>query len=368
MASGAGRGRITRRFWRGVFPAVVAGLLLVVAAYLYAPSIHGQANLNSLRSQIIFQFTASPKLFAFPVVLDRTIGLAVIDRPANNIGILEERGVTLAAPRLSADGERLLFVRVEPHRTSHELISCTVVSWRCRVLLRTEASIISPVELNARTILFASSPIITGTGGRKLYREHDFYLLNDGAAPDRLSHFRLFQLDSLNVLSDSIIFSASYPVEPDVVFPKFDPIAKSTSDIFKLQFEPSTFQIKAPTGILEPLYLLDEYSTKPAASPSGKRVAFLSRATANRRTKYNLALTTASGALLKYVELDGLAFSTPAFVDDTAMVNELLDDHYEIKLLRESNLPPEVIAKLDHSLASLAKLRRIPFVVEARRG
>lgn len=350
---------------KGIALIGVVALLAGIPGYLF-----GQFEQNSddqrTRQIIHWQFTASKLAIVFPVAFGGTRGLVFIDRTSGDKRMIYDREVIVSYPQLSADGERLLFARWPRDGGIHEMISCATATWRCRILLRTDAMIVSPIEVDKDIILYSSSPLMTRFDGQKRYSQHDFYLLEAASRPVRLSDFRLNVLDALNLSGRNLVFSAYGPRRENPVIPEPEALAKPNSEIFMLEFDISERRIQAPPQRLKPLpvTMVGDYSVKPSVSADGQWIAFLNQYRAAGRNPYHLAIGRLQGTVQLSIAPSGISFSRPAFVENTVLANELFDDRYEVSLFDSSNGSSQVIAVLDHSFRSLTNLERIEIVVE----
>jgi hypothetical protein len=207
---------------------------------------------------------------------------------------------------------------------------------------------------------------MTRPDGQQRYAQHDFYLLEGSSQPVRLSEFRFYQLDSLNVVGHNVIFSAVGSPPDNPVIPQEEPSAKPSSNIFMLEFDPGNRRIQAPTRMLKPMSitLTGGYSTKPAVSADEQGIAFRNLSPVAGRNRYNLAIGALRGTVQKYVEASGIGFSRPAFVGKIVLANELSDDRYEIHVFDVARDSSQVIAVLEHSSHSLKSLERIEIVLD----
>jgi hypothetical protein len=351
--------------------ARIIGLAVLVAAVAAVPSffLFAQYAQNPederTRRTILWHFTASNAALAFPVTFDGERGLVFVDRISSTKRLIHERGSIISFPQLSGDGERLLFVRWPKEGGIHELLSCSTISWHCLSLLRTDAWIASPIEISKDTILYSSSPLVTLFDGQKRFSQHDFYLLAGSSTPIQLSEFRMWQLESLNLVGQKLIFSASGPPRGNSMFPESNPLAKPNSDIYMLDFDVSAKRIQPPSQVLKPLAvtLVGDYSSKPSISADGNWIAFLNRYRTSDRNVYHLALGPMQGAVRRSIAPSGLDFSRPAFVTNTILVNELFNDRYKVSAFEISNGSSRVVAELELSSRSLTNLPRIELLV-----
>lgn len=320
---------------------------------------------DSNRRISAFHFAASEQLVAFPVpVGPGTVGLVVIDRKTGQKRLIQEDKAFFLYPRFSQDGKRLIVNIDQAHTNKRKLIVCTVDNWHCRTWLDTTATIRSPLELDRDTILFSSSPVEKGSEGKPLHNKHDFYLLNYGAQPKRLSDFRLQELSSINVAGSRLVFQArKSPAEKNSIFVEVRPVAGPGSEIYALDFDPSRHEIRVPAEPLRPLVLIEGYSTRPSTSLNGK-LAFLNQRTKDGRTHFNLAVAASNGQVKHYIDASGWAFSPPVFVGEEVVANEIFDRHYEIKSFDASSGKSTIVATLEYSEQALKELERISLKFE----
>jgi hypothetical protein len=312
-----------------------------------------------------FHFAASKQQVAFPVPVERdAVGLVVIDRASGKQRLIFEEKAFLLYPRFSDDGKRLLFVRNEAHANERKLIVCAVETWRCRTWLSTTATIRSPLELDQDTILYSSSPVDKRPDGKPLHNKHDFYLLSHGAQAERLSDFRLQELDSLNVVGARLVFEArTSPAEKKSILDEVRKVGGPGSEIYALDFNQARRKIQVPTQPLKPLVLIEGYSTNPATGPDEK-LAFLNRRTKGGKTHFNLAVAASRGQVERYFEASGWAFSRPVFVGKEIVANEIFDRHYEVKSFDESSGKSKIVAKFEYIEAAIRTLERISLTIE----
>jgi hypothetical protein len=142
------------------------------------------------------------------------------------------------------------------------------------------------------------------------------------------------------------------------IVPAIDPVA-SSSEIFTLEINRPEYRIKIPAQTLEQLFVIDGHSSSPSLSADGKYVAFLNQRSTGGRARFNLAMATHDGRVLRYVESVGAGFSRPAFVADRVLANELLDDRYEVKEFDLADGEPKILIRLNHSASTLNGLDRI---------
>jgi len=309
-----------------VSPFIVLALLDVLRLVGNDP----RALMMHERSLAITDFTASPQSVVFTVPLNENDrALVFVDRTARRARLIGEDGFRYYEPRLSWDGERLLFVKQKKNGAQHQLISCFVATWHCRIIVDTTNDVYSPVEIDKNTIIYSSSPLIT-SGDRQFYLRHDFYLAKPGSNPIRLTHFKLPGLHSINVIGEKILFGAVTSSRPDSIFPESKPLANPRSEIFELGIDRDEPRVIVPAGELIPQFLVGGYSVDPSASEDGKKVAFLNTNTAAFHFRYDLMVVDTSSGARKLIELEGKNFSRAAFAGEQMLYNELLNDRYRV--------------------------------------
>lgn len=333
------------------------GWFRAMSPYPYKPKGH---------ERYLNQFTASPGLVIFPVdVSPGTIGLVVVDRETARARLIQQKGMFLQVPRLSRDGKRLVISRHDAATGIRELLSCQVADWQCRVLWRTQHSIVYPVEIDRDTVLVFSSPPFVTQDGRWHYVKIDFYLVRAGSAPVRLSNFEFNSVYALTILDGEIMFSAWQigvkvysPEQNKMVFAHFpgrDPIlpdpgdvAPPDSDIFTLPFDRSKPRIETPAKILEPLFVMNAgQSTGIAASEDGRLVAFKNQ---ERSAQFDLVIADRDGTVRKHVITSGFGFSNPAFVDRMVVANELTRDALTVRAFDVDSNTEHVIIRFDKAM------------------
>lgn len=282
----------------------------------------------------------------------------MIDSDSGRRRLVAENGKSFSSPHLSLDSERLVLIGWSDRTGQRELLSCTTSAWECDVFLRTDNRVISPVELDKETLIYSMSPGRIGGDNRLRYAYHDFYLQKKGSEPLRLTHFEFYQLDSINVAGAKVVFQAVGPREAGVTPPRGDLLAPA-SEIYALDFNVAEQRIRAPNQALKPLFLMNGLSLKPAVSRDGTRAAFWHTELDKGRYRYNRAVATISGDLLKYIDLEGISFSPGVFVDSTLLFNELFADHYKVKRFDLTRGSIEDIDIIEHAPAQLKALERI---------
>jgi hypothetical protein len=342
---------------------IVVGLM---TSLTYPMSSKSQnADLQQNRRAASFQFTASRDVISLPVaVADDETGLLIVERRSGRQRLLSEPNMIFSSPHLSADGKHLIFVRRRASNETRELLSCVILSWKCRILLRTPNTIMSPLEIDQNTILFSSSPLLEGPDKRLRATQYDLYMLRGAPEPRRLTDLKLYQLDPISLAGNLIIFSAIAPSGNYAIIPKRDPVTKSSSDIFELELNLTESRIKSPSQPLAPLFSIGGYSTFPSTSTDGAYVAFLNRRASAGQSRYNLVIATHAGAVMRYIEASGTNFSRAAFVGETVLASELFEDRYVVREFEMRGEVSRVVLELNHSLRSLRGLERMSVQVD----
>jgi hypothetical protein len=326
--------------------------------YLLVSNYIQSAQMQYVRERMIDQYTATAKWIVFSVALDNeTAALALVNRITGHSRLVVSQGNFLAFPRFSADGERVLVVRGKQAGGNSELLSCSIENWKCRVLVRAPQPIYWPVEVRRDVVLYSGSELYAE--GRR--RKYDFYLAESLNEPVRLSNFEFYNLAALNVVDDRIVFSTAASLSPaNVIFPKtIDALASARSEIFTLQIDWKARRLIIPPRPLEPLYEIDGFSTLPTTSEDGTRVAFLNRRVTAGSSRYNLAVATFDGALLKYVDATSNRFSRPVFVGTTVLANQIFEDRYETTLVDLANNLTRREAVFNHTSRALEALEHL---------
>lgn len=343
----------TRQVLRGLAILATVGILNFSCGVVYGQST------AQLRRAIQSQFTASANLIVFPVALDGTsTGLVIVNRDAGHTRLVYERDTFLVSPQLSSDGARLMLVRHRSNSAARELLVCATATWSCTKRLQADGPILSPVEIGPDTILYSFSPPIRGPDGNLRYSAFDLYLVDSTPAPKRLTNFGFYSLDSLSLSESEIYFSAVGPSRNNPVIPEASPLAAAQSTIFKVPFDLKSQAIARPAEILQPLFAIKGYSTKPTVAPDLSRIAFLNNPMARGRNTYNLVVASLAGHVEQYIDATGLGFARPALLESAVLVNELFVDEIQVKILKNSNSSLEAIIRLDDSPRALQKLER----------
>jgi hypothetical protein len=330
------RSPVTRRRLMMAMSAVALLTLVVfVGPPILGPYRLGLRSADDMheRKITIHGFTASPRSVAFVVPTRQgPRALVFVDRESGRARLIADENLTYRYPRFSWDGERLLFVRYAENDKEHELVSCFVKTWRCRLVLKTDHDVISPVEIDKDTIIYLSSPLIT-LRDRKRYAEHDFYLIKVGSDPIRLSDFGEVALYSINVSGDRILFGSIGSFKQQSILPRPANVIESRSEIFELELDRETPRILVPLEKLKPQYLIDGYSVLPSMSQDGGKVAFLNTAIAKRSYRFDLMVVDTATGESKRIDLEGKHFSRAAFAGRQMLYNELLEDRYRVRAL-----------------------------------
>ena len=125
-----------------------------------------------------------------------------------------------------------------------------------------------------------------------------------------------------------------------------------------LQSDWTKRRLVVPSRPLIPLYEIEGFSTFPAISENGARVAFLNTKTGGQY-RYNLAVVGFDGVLQKYVEATTSGFSRPAFVGTTVLANEIFKDRYETTLVDLSDNSIRREAVFGDTASALAVLEHL---------
>jgi hypothetical protein len=308
-------------------------------------------NLSAETRSLAFEFGASRALVVFPAGLPGgSFGLIVIDRETGRSRLIAQHRTQLGQPSFSSDGERLLLVRNQADKDTRELLTCEVKDWKCRVLWRTENSIVSPVEIEKDSVLLSSSPRQVRANGRVLYYNHDFHLIEPGSEPIQLGDFTFGRLRSISVMGGRVVFTAERSIGPSnrSMFPSRGVAAHTDSQIFSLEFDSSKLEIEEPTEVLQPLYMQDAgRSMDLSLSPDAQLVAFLLQTGATYQ--YNLVIADSNGTLRKRIMVSGYGFSRPAFVGRIVLAKELTKDSIVIRAFDVDADTETTIAKFDLS-------------------
>lgn len=343
--------------------AVGTLLILGSAGIVAYQSIHIQAaRMQNVRQRMLDQYTATTNWIVFAIALDaENAALAVINRITGDRKLVLSQGTFLSSPQFVADGKRLLVVRGKQTEEPSELLSCSVEDWSCRILLRSPHPIHWPVAVSDNIVLYSGGEPIGETHRQK----YDFYAVKPPAEPVRLSNLDLYNLAALNVVQDTIVFSTYGSLSlSNAFFPKNEPLAIYSSEIFMLKVDWKELRIIPPSRQLERHFQIDGYSTLPRTSEDGSRVAFLNRRIGTDGSRYNLAVCTIEGKPLNYVDATSQSFSRPTFVGATVLANQIFEDRYETTLVDLANNATHRLATFNHGPRELAALAHIAIKIE----
>jgi len=320
-------------------------------------------SLKRERRAALNQFAASATAIVFPVVLDNDeTGLLFIDRKTGQSGLIYEKNKGFWSPHLSADGERLVLIRRHVGVARKEIISCSTATWQCAVLLQTEDNLQSPVEIDASTIAYASSPLFVDSEGRHRYMHWDLDLLRKGTSPVRLSDFRLYTLTAISAANDKLIFTGLggkvLPEQQSLIS------APDRSEVYAVELDRQARSIRKPSGTLTPLFMIGGYSFSASVSRDGHHAAILNTKTDKFYYRYDMVLATMDGAVQRRIDVEGIGFSPGVFVGETLLFNELFEDWYDVHLLDLTSNTLESVLRVEHAPDKLRALERIRLVVE----
>ena len=322
----------------------------VAALHLLQGTCPGVAETNAEsrndRRNAGFYFAASVKSAAFPVkTREGNVALLFVDFETGKQIKLNSARSHLLSPYLSPDGTRLLFVRQPYDRQGHELISCETGEFVCERVVKSAGSIESPIEISDRRILYASSAYHVGSDGKGRYARNDFWM-SDGANEARqLTDMQFYELTSISVTNNEVYFSAEGPRFDRPVIPKTIPLASERSDIFKLPFDPARAEIKAPVGMLKPLFVSGGIATWSSVAPDGSLIAFLRTRTDIGGYRYDVVIVDQKSQTIRLFESSGLGFSRPVIAGGNVFVRDILDDRYVIKMI-EPNEPAKTLLEI----------------------
>jgi WD40-like Beta Propeller Repeat len=338
-------------------PAVLFLLPNALAFLLHDP----RGDTMQQRSVTIDGFTASPQSLAFVIPTresDHVRAIVFVDRATRQASFIGEIGFSYIEPRLSWDGERLLFVRRKRETKQHELFSCFVKTWQCRLVLRTENDVVSPVEIDRDVIIYSSSPLVT-LPDRQRYSRHDFYLIKVGSDPIQLSDFGEVALHNINVNGDKVIFGSFAPSTSTVksILAGESIFSDPRSGIFELTFDREAARIPTPSEKLKPKFLIGGYSANPSVSQDGRKVAFLNTETGKGSYRFNLMVFDVGSGLQKSIKLEGSNFSPAAFAGNQMLFNELMSKRYRVRAWNPTSDATEDVFEIEFS-----KLESLPHI------
>lgn len=332
----------------------------------YRSFTRGVDNMSQRRLNLMHAgFTASTSSVAFPIPLaGNGDGILVMDHDKDRPKLISVPGYTHWSPRFSPDGERLVFGRMGAGSRERELVSCEVTTWHCAILFRTPNAMMSPVDIGNGVVLFSMNVQKADEKGRRFH----VFAIRRGGELMRLTNYEAFELHSLSIGGGKLIFGAigknGFAPDPcslqDSAFAKCD-----RSEIFALDFDPSVPAVIGKPEPLKPLFTVRGFSVKPIASPDGKRVAFLNTNRQSNPYRYNIAVAGLHGRVEDAFAVEGLYFSSGAFVGDVLFVNELFEDRYRI--LRADLTSREVRGlEIKHSPENVARFEPIVLTIEGQ--
>ncbi|CAM5494275.1 hypothetical protein AFEL58S_03509 [Afipia felis] len=308
-------------------PSRMIFILMIATLTLFIQGC--SAERSSDRRKRSFYFAASDRNAA---VLVRTkqdnVGILLMDFQTQSLRKLGIKGSHLLSPSLSLDGKRLLFARQPYDETGHELISCETDTLKCRVLVKTSGSIVSPVEISNGRVLYASSPYIPERKKYK-YSKADLWIL-DQSGPRKLTNIELFQITAISASKDFIYFSGEAAPGNPALRPA-DPVAGVQSDIFRLPFDVTGGRLLEPVPPLAPLFVEAGRSTQSSVSANGDVVAFLRSAERRVYFRYDLVIADMRKNRNQAIEATEIGFSRPIVVDDGVIVSSIRSDRLAIK-------------------------------------
>jgi hypothetical protein len=309
---------------------------------------------------LLDHFAASLDKIAFSVLMpdNRSVGLLIADRHSGALRIIFESEAHFGQPYFSADGRRFLLVRARYNKPYRELLSCQIRTWRCDVVVQTQDSIMFPLEVNADTILYSSSPMRTAPDGRKLYNRYDLYVVRKGSEPSRLTEFGLHELGWLNVDASKVVFGAEAAPNNPVLPPS------KLVQMYSVKFDRRKLEVVQEALPLAPIFYMDTLSIRPTMSQDGQHVAFLKVESVGGKYRYNMTVATLDGTIQHSVKVEGIALSHGAFVGDSLLFDELFKDHYRVRQLDLNRGAVDDVLTLNHSTETLKKLDPIRLQVD----
>jgi hypothetical protein len=313
--------------------ALLTPIVLFVLPYLIMfATNNGHPDDMHERSITVDEFTASPLSAAFviPTANEGVRALIFVDRATRQARLIGEANFSYRHPHFSWDGERLLFVRQKRESRQRELISCLVRTWQCRLAVRTDNDVLSPVEIAKDVIIYSASPLVS-VKDRQYYSQYKFYVVKVGTDPIQLSNFPLITSHSINVVGDRLVFSTHGSfIDRSIIPTKFD-FSGPRSEIFEWTIDREALRIPTPTAEVKPRIYADGYSVYPAVSEDGRMLAFQNTELGKGSYRFNLmAIDTMSGTK-KLIKLEGSNFSRAAFAGEQMLFNELLNDRYRVR-------------------------------------
>jgi hypothetical protein len=316
--------------------------------YLSWRQFWGKADtVTTERELLASQFAASATLIVIPAILEGgSTGLIVFDRVSQRAKLIHEERARLLAPFLSIDGQRLLFLRRHTDGTQRDIVSCSVDSWQCHVVVRTEDTVFSPTELSKDVVVYTSSPLVTGFDKRQRYSRNDVIAVTKAGKRYQLTNLGYYDLDSICITNHSIFLSGS----------------NGPYEIFRSELPQLTGNAIEP---LHPSVFLGP-STTPiysvSASFDGQLVSFAKAEILQGKYSYNLNVVSGDGKPLGMAKVNGIAMSRGSFIEHDLVFNELYSDRYVVKQWDVANNSFAVIAEIQHEPSQLMLLERISLV------
>lgn len=318
------------------------------------------------RKGALTQFAASPSAVVFPVVMsDKTTGLLFAERQSGIAKLIVEPNHGYWSPYLSQDGERLVFIRQRVGQQNREIVTCKIGEWRCRVLLRTEDNLRSPIEIERDSIIYASSPLLVGGDGKARYASYDFHHVRTGGVPTRLTDFRFYALHSVQVVQERIIFSAVSSRTVNAAIPRFNPSEPNRSEIYAVGFDREP-KIPKPEKILDPLFVIGGYSINAAISANADLAVVQNSESGKGRYEFDLVVVSLNGTIQRRIRSQGLGFSPGAFVEGSILLNELFEDRYSVKRIKSPQGPIDEVLSVRNSAAELARFEKIRLIIDGQ--
>ena len=327
------------------------GLLFVCLAICVALFVGGwlkrsseNSSLVNAQRQIHFQFEATSRFLAFPIILrEGAIGFVWIDRSSRERKLIQVPGSLLLFPSISKDQNHLLFVKRDQQSSTREIVRCTVLGWRCSSLLKTNDPIYSPVDVGDEGVLFAASGLRKANDGKFRYDAfHLFYLEKGSSFAKQLTRASFYSIGSLQFVNGDIFFSGT---------------SKESSfgdALFKVGFDSERKDIIDPQDLMRPLTLLSGASMLPSRSDQSAVFAFLHMGSL---IEYDLAIDRPRTGIVVNKKT-GLGFSKPVVLGEDVLVNELLESEYVISAYRPDGRV-EVLDRLSRLPSDIEKLSRV---------
>jgi hypothetical protein len=197
--------------------------------------------------------------------------------------------------------------------------------------------------------------------------DYDLYHLRDGSTPVRLSDFGLYELQSINVVGDKIVFSAEDGPQENSVIPSQKITAQARSDVYSVELDRQAQSVRKSPGTLPPLFLIGGYSIQASISQDSKYAAVLNTEAGKFRYRFDVVLVQMDGTIERRFNLEGLDFSSGVFVGKTLLFNELFEDRYELKLFDYTKNSLQTVMSIEHAPEKLQQLERIQLTIEGEK-